>query len=479
MNPKTNSGNLFCILFCVLFCVLFALTAPSLTAAQDILLKNADIYTFDRGVLKGYDLLVRNGKIAQIAQDIPADTVTKPGKKAANKAGNKAGNKEDNPKINIIDLKGKSLIPGIIDSHTHIGLQGSGNEMTENVTPEVEIQYHVCPDEYPIYYCLASGVTMIHTMHGSANPIGGQNVVLKLKWGKGAEELVERRAVRSLKMALGENPKRGAKVYPKTRMGISEVIRQSYLEALNYDKQKQEYQRKLKQTPKKERYKLLAPRKNYRLEALLDTIPGKGSDKNAKPMVIRCHSYRAEETLELMRLSKEFGFKIMAFEHIHQAYRIADQLKAQNIGISIFLDAWNYKSEASEFTPYGLKILYQKGVEISLNSDNQPIMLRLHMEAGKIRRYTGMSDLDALKTITLNPARLLGMEAWTGSIEVGKDADLAVFDGHPLSSMSKCVLTLVEGEIYFDYAKDPSMEGKSRKKKKAKPSGAKKKKGGM
>ena len=173
-----------------------------------------------------------------------------------------------------------------------------------------------------------------------------------------------------------------------------------------------------------------------------------------KRMPIRCHSYRAEESLELIELSKEFGFKVMAFEHIHQAYRIADELKANNIGISVFADSWNYKSEASEFTPFGFKILYQKGVEISLNSDSSERMRRLYIDAGKMRRYAGMNDLDALKTVTLNAAKQLGMEAYTGSIKPGKDADLAVFDGHPLSSMSKCLITIIEGEIYFDRSKD-------------------------
>jgi imidazolonepropionase-like amidohydrolase len=190
------------------------------------------------------------------------------------------------------------------------------------------------------------------------------------------------------------------------------------------------------------------------MEALLDTID--------KKMTIRCHTYRAEETLELIRLSKEFGFRIAGFEHIHQAYRIADELKANNIGISIFIDAWNYKAEASEFTPWGLKLLHEKGVEISLNSDSGEIMRRFYMEAGKMRRYAGMNDLEALKTITLNPAKMLGVDHFTGSIEIGKDADLAVFDGHPLSSMSKCILTIIEGEIYFDRSRDPYVKVKER-----------------
>jgi len=398
-------------------------TVAVLAPAQNLLLKNGTIYTFDRGILKGCDVLVLNGKIAKIAQNIP------------------------NPKkVTEIELSGKSVIPGIIDSHNHIAISGGLNEVAENITPDVKMEFQVNPDDPRIYFSLTGGVTMNHAMHGSANPVGGENFVFKLKWGKPAEEMMEKRALRTLKMALGENPKRVSDLFPNSRMGVSYSIERAYNDALAYRKEWQTYRTKLKQTGKKDRFKLIPPKKNYKLEALLDTLD--------KKMVIRCHSYRAEETLELIRLSKKFGFKIAAFEHIHQAFRIADELSANNIGISIFIDSWNYKVEASEFSPFGLKLLYEKGVEISINSDLGEIMRRLYMEAGKMRRYAGMNDLDALKTITLNPAKMLGVDSFTGSIKKGLDADLAVFDGHPLSSMSKCVLTIIEGEIYFDRTKD-------------------------
>lgn len=398
---------------------------------RDLLLKNAQIYTFDRGVLEGYDLLIREGKITEIAQNIQV---------------------KDN--LNTINLQGKSIIPGIIDSHTHIGLYGEINEMSENITPEVKMEFQLNPDSSRIYYALTGGVTMVHTMHGSSNPIGGENVTIKLKWGKSAEEMIEKRASRTLKMALGENPKSMSKTFPTTRMGVSTAIGRAYKNALNYRKQWENYQKKQDQTPEQDGAKLIPPRKDYRMEALLDTID--------KKMAIRCHTYRAEETLELIRLSKEFDFKIAGFEHIHQAFRIADELKANNIGISIFIDSWNYKAEASEFSPWGLKLLHEKGVEISLNSDSSEVMRRFYMEAGKMRRYAGINDLEALKTITLNPAKMLSVDHFTGSIEIGKDADLAVFDGHPLSSMSKCILTIIEGEIYFNRSRDPYVKVKER-----------------
>ncbi len=402
--------------------LMFIYLIITISPAQDLLLKNGVIYTFDRGILQDYDILVLNGKIAEIAQHIPA------GRKG----------------VTEIDLAGKSVIPGIIDSHNHIAIFGGLNEIAEFITPEVKMESQIDPDDPRIYYALSGGVTMNHAMHGSANPIGGENFTFKLKWGKPAEEMLEKRTPRTLKMALGENPKRMSDRFPNSRMGVSYAIEKAYTDALEYRKQWDVYRRELKQKPGKAG--LLPPKKNYRLEALLDTMDGK--------MVVRCHSYRAEETLELIRLSKKFGFKVVGFEHIHQAYRIADELKANNIGISIFIDNWNYKVEAAEFSPFGLKLLYEKGVAISINSDLGEIMRRLYMEAGKMRRYAGMNDLDALKTITLNPAGMLGADGFTGSIKKGYDADLAVFDGHPLSSMSKCVLTIIEGEIYFDRSKD-------------------------
>lgn len=293
---------------------------------------------------------------------------------------------------------------------------------------------------------------MAHVLHGSSNPIGGQDLTIKLKWGKTPEDMIEKRAYRTLKMALGENPKQNDNfTYPKSRMGTSRVIEDAYIHAIAYRDEWKKYNEKVKTLPEKEKKKILPPKKDLRMEALVDTLEGK--------MFIRCHSYRAEETLELIRLSKKYGFKILAFEHLHQAYRIADELKANNIAVSGFQDAWNYKAEAAEYSPWGMKLLYDKGVLISLNSDTFEIMRRFYIDAGKLIRYTGMPELEALKCITLNSAKVLGMDRYTGSIEIGKDGDLAVFDGYPLSSMSKCIYTIIEGEIYFDRSKDPYAGG--------------------
>ena len=400
--------------------IIGALLLAANLPAQNLLLKNGTVYTFEQGVLEGYDLLIEKGRISRIGKNLK----------------NPAAYRE-------IDLAGKSVIPGIIDSHNHIGLLGGINEFSANVTPEADMALQVYPDDPNIYYSLSGGVTMAHNMHGSANPIGGQNVTIKLKWGKEAEELIEKRATPTLKMALGENPKSATPPYPfpASRMGVSAIIRDAFNEAAAYRLAWKEFRR-----PGKKSVDLPPPRIDYRLEPLVRTLEGK--------TVVRCHTYRAEESLELIRLSEEFGFKIAAFEHFHQAYRIADVLAEKKIAISVFADSWNYKLEASEFTPYGFQLLHEKGVEISLNSDTSEIMRRLYMEAGKMRRYAGMNDLEALSTITINPARLLGVDHFTGSIETGKEADLAVFDGHPLSAQSKCVLTIIEGEIYFDRDQD-------------------------
>jgi len=388
---------------------------------EDLLLRKGRFYTFDRGILEGYDMLILNGKIRSIAKGI-----VNPGK------------------VPERDLKGFSVVPGLIDSHNHIALAGEINEVSENITPEIDMAEQINPDDPNIYYCLTGGVTMVHLLHGSANPIGGRNVTVKLKWGESAEAMIERRALPTLKLALGENPKTatGGKSFPITRMGVAASIRTAFSQALEYRKGWEEWRREAKGRKKAPP----SPKRDLRLEVLLEVLEGK--------RVVRCHTYRAEESLELMRIAKEYGFKIQGFEHFHQAYRIADELAKEKIGLSVFADSWNYKAEASEFTPYGFALLREKGVEISLNSDLSEAMRRLNIEAGKMVRYAGMERMEALKTITLNPARLLGTDEYVGSLVAGKDADLAVFDGDPLSPTSKCCLTIIEGKVYFDREED-------------------------
>lgn len=387
-----------------------------LLGGGNLLIKNGTLLTITHGVLENTDLLILNGKIAKIGKNLQP------------------------PKgVKVIDATGKYVMPGIIDAHTHIALAGGVNEFSDNVTAEVRCEDIIDPYDPNIFYALAGGVTMVHTMHGSANPIGGQNIVLKLKWGRPADEMIERRAYRTLKFALGENPKdKSFQNYPSSRMGIISIIRDELKKAIEYKRTWEEY-RKL---PKKERQKRYPPKRNLRYEALLDLLEGR--------MHARCHAYRADEMVQFMKLAKEFGFKVIAFEHAQESYKIADLLKKFGVSVSMFADSWAYKIEAYNATPFTPAMFVRKGVLVSINSDSSERIRRLFNEAAKSMRYGGLSEEEALKLITLNPAIQLGVDRYVGSLDVGKDGDVAIFDRHPLSAYTKCVMTIIEGEIYFD-----------------------------
>ncbi len=392
------------------------LSVSLLLSGGSILIKNATILTVTKGTLKNADLLILNGKIAKIGHNLKAPEG-----------------------VRVVDATGKYVMPGIIDAHTHIALAGNINEFSDNDVAEVRCEDIVNPDDPNIFYALAGGVTMVHTMHGSANPIGGQNIVLKLKWGRSADEMIYRKACRTLKFALGENPKdKSLQNYPASRMGIIAIIRDELRKALEYRKKWERY-RKL---PAKLKRRTYPPRRNLRYEALLDLLDGK--------MVARCHAYRADEMVQFMELGRQFGFKIMAFEHAQEVYKIADLLKKYGVSVSMFADAWAYKMEAYNATPYTPAMLTRKGILVSINSDSSERIRRLNTEAAKAMRYGGLSEEEALKLITINPAKQLCVDRYVGSIEVGKDGDVAIFDRHPLSAYAKCVMTIIEGEVYFD-----------------------------
>ena len=419
---------------------------PGFSSAQDLLIKNGTVLTVTKGTIPNGDILVVGGIIKKVGKNIKA------------------------PKgIKIVDATGKYVIPGVIDSHTHIALTGT-NEMGHAIVPEVKMRDVVDAESNSIYTALSGGVTMVHTMHGSGNPIGGENIVLKMKRGKTSEEMIVHEAYRTLKFALGENPKRanssgvGTPRYPQSRMGVNAIIRREFLKAKNYMEQWDRYTKakKSKKSPKN----LLPPRKDLQMEQLVDMMRGK--------MLARCHSYRADETLEFIKLSKEFGFKIICFEHISAAFKIAKELAEEGIGISIFLDNWAYKVEASEGIAYNAAFCTQKGVLVSINSDSGERIRRLFNDAGKSVKYGGLSEDEALKLITINPAIQLGVEKIAGSLEVGKHGDIAIFNEHPLSIYTVCQMTIIEGEIYFDRAQYLKEREEMEKKKKAE---VKKKKG--
>jgi imidazolonepropionase-like amidohydrolase len=431
-------------LICLFVCLCLALVS-GFSSAQDLLIKNGTILTVTKGTIPNGDVLVVGGIIKKIGKSIKVPNGVK-----------------------VVDATGKYVIPGIIDSHTHIALTGT-NESANAITPEVVMREVLNAEDLSIYTALSGGVTMVHTMHGSGNPIGGENIVIKMKWGKTSEEMIVPQAYRTLKFALGENPKRanspstGTPRYPQSRMGVNSIIRREFSKAKNYMEQWDRYLKAKKS--KKTAKNLVPPRKDLQMEQLADMVRGK--------MLARCHSYRADETLEFINLSKEFGFKIAAFEHISEAFKIVQELAEEGIGISIFLDNWAYKVEASEGIAYNAAFCTQQGVLVSINSDSGERIRRLFNDAAKSMKYGGLSEEEALKLVTINPAIQLGVEKIAGSLEVGKHGDIAILNEHPLSAYTLCEMTIVEGEIYFDraqYLKERE-EMEKKKKEKAKKKG--------
>jgi len=399
---------------------------PCFSDGGNLLVKNGTILTVTKGSLPKGDLLIIGGVIKDIGENLKAPEG-----------------------VRVIDASGKFVIPGIIDAHTHIALSGT-NETGDVITAEVNMRDVIQAEDLAIFTALTGGVTMAHTMHGSANPIGGRDITLKMKWGRPAEELIVPQAYQTLKFALGENPKQASRQvfggapqrYPATRMGVNAIIRAEMLAAKNYMLQ---WERYLKDTKGKNPPKTLAPpRRDLRLEALAELLRGN--------LVARVHSYRADESLKFIDLSKEFGFKIVCFEHIPEAFKITRELRTEGIGTSVFVDSWAYKVEAAEGIASSAAYCTKNGVLVSINSDGGERMRRLFNDAGKTLKYGGLTEDEALKLISINPAIQLGVAKTAGSLEVGKDGDVAIFNEHPLSAYARCEMTIIEGDVYFDRA---------------------------
>jgi imidazolonepropionase-like amidohydrolase len=343
----------------------------------------------------------------------------------------------------VIDAAGRFVVPGIIDAHSHIAAEGGINEGSLAVTAMVRIQDVVDPTDIGIYRALAGGVTTINVLHGSANPIGGQNQVLKLRWGQDADGMRFEVAPPGIKFALGENPKRsrsfgpGPSRYPATRMGVIDVIRQAFTEAVEY---RDAWARHREAEAAGERSR--PPARDLELEALVEILEGE--------RLVHAHSYRADEILQLLRLAEELGFRIATLQHVLEGYRVADEIAAHGAGASTFSDWWAYKVEAYEAIPYNAALMTDRGVLSSINSDDAEEMRHLNHEAAKSVKWGGLSDEQALALVTINPAKQLRIDDRVGSIEVGKDADLVIYDGHPLSSYAVVQTTLVDGKVYFD-----------------------------
>jgi imidazolonepropionase-like amidohydrolase len=410
--------------------LLFAACAPLATRAQNpgtIFIQNATVLTVTHGNIEHGSILIRDGKIAAVGADLKAP------EGAA-----------------IIDATGQYVMPGIIDCHSHIAVDGSVNEAGPAVSSMANIADVLNPDDINIYRDLAGGVTTANILHGSANPIGGQTLVIKLRWGKPASELPFQGALPGIKFALGENPKHSnfpsppgvQPRYPATRLGVEEVIRQAFIEAREYKKQWDDYN----QRKAAGEQNLIPPRRNVRLDPLVEVMEGK--------RYVHAHCYRADEILMLIRVANEFGFKVRTFQHVLEGYKIADEIAAAGAGGSTFSDWWAYKMEAFDAIPYNAALMADRGVIVSVNSDDAQEARQLNQEAAKSMKNGGLSANDALKLITLNPAIQLGIDARAGSIDVGKDADLAIYNRDPLSVYAVVQKTLIDGQVYFDRQKD-------------------------
>jgi imidazolonepropionase-like amidohydrolase len=403
----------------VCFVTMLAAAFAQSTPHHDVLIKNATVMTVTHGNIQHGSTYIKDGKIAAVGENVNAPA---------------------SATVIVIDAGGKYLTPGIVDSHSHIALDDDVNEATSPITPQMMMKDAFDYQDKAIYRALAGGVTTSLLLHGSANMIGGQAVVIKHKYGASRDAMLFPNAPGSIKFASGENPKR---VYgsrdqlPSTRMGNFEVQRQALVEAQDYMREWDAYNAKIK------RDKDAAPPKHdLKLEALADVLRGK--------LMVQIHCYRADEMLTEMAMAKEFGYKLRAFHHALEAYKISDQLAANNVGIATFADWWGYKQEAWDAIPWNAVMAMRKGVRVAIKSDSEDYTRRLNQEAAKAIRYGGATEEEALKMITLNAAWIVGVDDRVGSIEVGKDADLVIWDGYPLSTTGVPEKVLIDGDLYFD-----------------------------
>ena len=394
-----------------------------LPVQEDVLFRNATVWTSEKeGKLLNTDILVQKGKIAKIGKNLSAPDGVK-----------------------SVDATGKHITPGLIDEHSHIALDAT-NEMGQAITSEVKAGEVIDPEDQSIYRQLSGGVTTTHLLHGSANPVGGQSVLIKQRWGHNAEELKVENQVGFLKHALGENVKRSTTRYPNTRMGTEQIIRDAYQRAVDYNNEWKNWN-----TMKPaERIGKIPPRRDLELDAIVDVLE--------KRSFIECHTYVQSEGTMILNLAQDFGVKVNSLIHFNEAYKIADQIKEHGASASVFSDWWDYKYEVYEGIAYNAAMLIKQGVLTCIHSDDAEMGRRLNQEAGKIMKYGGISDTEALKLVTINPAMMLHLGDRTGSLKVGKDADLVLWTDYPLSIYARAEKTMVDGIIYFDEEKDAKMK---------------------
>ena len=430
-----------------------AFGTTDLPEQKTYLIKNATVWTNEAdGILENTDVLLKDGKIAQVGENLSA-----------------AGGIE-------IDGTGKHVTAGIIDEHTHIAASAINDVATNSSM--VRIGDVVDSDDEDIYRALAGGVTAAQILHGSANPIGGQSALIKMRWGANPEEMKIKGADGFIKFALGENVKRSRSQqsirFPQTRMGVEQVFVDAFTNALEYDKKRKAYQK----LSSKEKSQTTTPRRDLVHETMLEIIN--------KQRFVSCHSYVQSEINMLMHVADQFDFTINTFTHILEGYKVADKMKAHGAGGSTFSDWWNYKWEVRYAIPYNATIMHNEGVLTAINSDDRNIGRRLNQEAAKSIKYGGMEEEDALKMVTLNPAKLLHLDDRMGSIKKGKDADVVLWTAHPLSVYARAEKTFIDGKLYWDIEEDKArrvalQKDRARliqKMNKAKKAGAPTKKGG-
>jgi imidazolonepropionase-like amidohydrolase len=397
-------------------------------SAQTVVIQNANVLPITTPAFKG-SVVIENGKIKEMGERVMVPQGA-----------------------TIVEANGQYLMPGIIDCHSHIAADAI-NEGSVSVSSMVGIEDVVNPTQVAIYRALAGGVTSANVLHGSANAIGGKCSLIKLRWGKDAQAMLFEGAKPSIKFALGENPKRRGSPsasplgagsnprYPATRMGVEDVIRQAFNDARIYQLRWREYDDKVKRGET-----TIPPRRDLKLEPLVEVLEGKRQ--------VHAHCYRADEILMLLRVAEDYGFKIATLQHVLEGYKVANEIAKHGAGASTFSDWWAYKVEAYDAIPYNAALMAKRGILVSLNSDSADVIRRLNTEAAKTIKYGGLTETEALAMITINPAKQLEVDARVGSIEPGKDADLVLFNKHPLSSYSVAQKVWVDGNLYFDREKD-------------------------
>jgi imidazolonepropionase-like amidohydrolase len=409
------------------------LAIPAPAAGTLVAITNANIMTASRGNIMNGTILIRDGKIVEVGTNVAVPAGAK-----------------------LIDGRGKWVTPGIIDAHSHTANEGI-NEGSQSVTAEVRMEDVLRQDGISLYRQLAGGTTMVNILHGSANTIGGQNAVIKLRFGLPVDSIRYEHAVPGIKFALGENVRRTSNAqstrYPRSRQGVEDLLRESFIGAQEYKREWDAYNTGRaawdRANARSRGAAPIPPRKDLEKDALIEVMEGK--------RLVYWHSYRADEILMALRIAKEFGFK-PHFTHILEGYKLADELAAAGATASTFADMWGYKLEAWDAIPHNAALMAERGVIVTMNSDSDERARRMYQEAAKAMRFGGASEELALQMITLNAAKQLGIDKYVGSIDVGKDADIAIFNGHPFAPASRVEMTLIDGRVFFDRSTAPTLE---------------------